>query len=141
MSLNKRECGSCTKCCDGWLSGPKYGYHVYPGKPCHFLKNKKCSIHFARPTSCSTYNCLWLIDETVPENFKPEHTNTILTLRNENNFKYIEAKSAGGNMPVQMLNWLFTLMQKKKINIYFQINDEWNWWGTDDFVKYMNSFK
>ena len=30
----KKECGTCTKCCEGWLGANIKGHEMYPGKPC-----------------------------------------------------------------------------------------------------------
>ena len=41
----------------------------------------KCSIYETRPDSCRTYNCLWLVDERVPEEFKPSKTKVVLNAK------------------------------------------------------------
>ena len=60
-----RECGTCTKCCDGTTSvgGDIFGHIYGNGKPCHFLNltEKKCGIYKDRPNDpCKTYKCMWL---------------------------------------------------------------------------------
>lgn len=57
--MNRRECGKCTACCDGHLAGEAYGHQFYPGTPCHFLIEKKCSIYENRPSVCQKYFCAW----------------------------------------------------------------------------------
>lgn len=68
-SLKFRPCGECTACCSGQLAGEIYGHIMFPGKPCHFLKNNRCSIYENRPTSpCRTFQCGWsqyLFDEDM----------------------------------------------------------------------------
>ena len=63
----KRECGTCTKCCEGWLTGEALGHNFYPGKPCHFLAvNKGCTVYAKRPKDpCSSYKCAWLANEDI----------------------------------------------------------------------------
>lgn len=58
--MNFRSCGECTACCSGQLAGEIYGHKMFPGKPCYFLKGKKCSIYENRPVSpCQKYQCAW----------------------------------------------------------------------------------
>jgi len=137
---NKRKCGSCTKCCEGWLSATIYGRKMYTGNPCHFKSNNGCSIYKDRPKEpCKDFKCEWLINEEVPEWLKPEYCNVILINENKDGFNFIRATEAGGKMPVEVLNWLFLFIFNKKINLCYQVASGWNWFGSLEFVKYMES--
>lgn len=57
--LPVRECGSCTMCCKSmsvWeIEKPN---NVW----CRHVRNhSSCAIYETRPTSCRTFNCLWLL--------------------------------------------------------------------------------
>ena len=58
--IAERACDGCTRCCEGWLTGIAYGYEFYPGKKCHFLSSKNCTIYPIRPDNpCKTFQCQW----------------------------------------------------------------------------------
>lgn len=79
-----RVCGTCTECCGGALALNVYGQEVSPGTPCRFMvKCGGCSIYEDRPVEpCSTYKCLWLSNEDVPDWLKPEVSGAIFDIRN-----------------------------------------------------------
>ena len=42
----ERECGTCTKCCEGWNVFNIQGKSIKPGKPCSFVEEGKgCTIY------------------------------------------------------------------------------------------------
>src|SRR5205814_3535317 len=61
LHVEKRECGTCTACCDGWAIGTIYGHEMKPGVPrseehtselqslrhlvCRLLLEKKNHLH------------------------------------------------------------------------------------------------
>ena len=57
-----RQCGTCTKCCEGHLVGTINGKEMYPGKPCYLLQiGKGCSDYENRPEEpCKAFNCQWI---------------------------------------------------------------------------------
>ena len=85
MSNQERSCGSCTKCCEGWLEGDAHGHDFSPGKPCYFLIQKKgCTIYSDRPEHpCRSFKCAWLADTSVPDHIKPNVSETIFMISNQ----------------------------------------------------------
>lgn len=74
-----RSCGSCTKCCEGYLMLEVQGYTVDLGKPCPFVKQHSgCTIYPNRPDGCKEYQCGWLKSDILPEEFKPEITGVLV---------------------------------------------------------------
>jgi hypothetical protein len=71
-----RSCGSCTLCCKllgiRELEKPQGSWcpHCRPGKGCR--------IYDERPPSCREFNCQWLMDETLPEAFRPDRSKVVL---------------------------------------------------------------
>lgn len=140
MNDYKRICGNCTKCCEGWLEGTIYGKKMYPGKPCHFKKDNGCSIYENRPDEpCKNFNCEWLTEKEIPEWMKPEYSNVILSGKQKNGISFVLATEAGGDMRVEVLNWLLNFMIDKKVNLMYQVKGGWNWIGSPEFVNYMNN--
>lgn len=71
-----RECGDCTMCC-------KLAAVPELAKPAnvwckHVAQGVGCKIHDTRPTSCSTFDCQWLLDPTLGPEWKPNHAKFLL---------------------------------------------------------------
>lgn len=64
-----RLCGECTICCR---------FYAVPeiGKPeqewCGHCGPGGCGIHLTRPQPCRNFSCFWLMDETFPEDLRPD---------------------------------------------------------------------
>ena len=135
-----RECGDCTACCQGWLSGVAHGREFYPGQPCHFVGCNGCSIYEDRPESpCKTYSCEWLRNTDVPEWMKPSVSNVIITgkeLEKPDGSKqiYLEVVEAGKKIDSRALNWLFRLHLRTKIPIRVQVEGFYNWYESPTFA-------
>lgn len=134
-----RSCGSCTACCEGWLDGVAHDRHFWPGRPCHFVTNKGCSIYKDRPDNpCKTFNCAWLVDNKIPEWLKPNQSKVIIVRREKQGISYLSVSEAGSKMPVEVLSWLFIEYAKGNIeNMMYQIHGYWNFVGTKEFSDVM----
>ena len=74
----ERSCGTCTKCCEGWLPTTIHGKEVKVGSPCQYVSLDGCSIYADRPVNpCVKFKCVWLADEEVPDWVKPENSGVI----------------------------------------------------------------
>ena len=141
MTENKRTCGDCTACCDGWLSGNVNGHDFYPGMPCHYSGCNGCSIYEDRPESpCKTYSCEWLVNPEVPEWMKPSDSGVILTGKQRESpdgskQTYLEVLELGKKIDSTVLNWLFRLYLRTNIPIKVQIDGGYNWYGTTEFFQ------
>ena len=139
MSENKRTCGDCTACCDGWLSGNVNGHDFYPGMPCHYSGCNGCSIYEDRPESpCKTYSCEWLMNTEVPEWMKPNESGVILTGKQKEGpdgtiFQYLEVLEMGKKIDSSILNWLFRLYLRTGVPVKVQIDGGFNWYGNEAF--------
>ena len=71
-----RVCGTCNFCCKvmeiAELAKPagQWCAHSPPGKG--------CGIYGDRPQSCRDFSCLWLLDERLPDHFRPDRTKVVL---------------------------------------------------------------
>lgn len=134
MEQVKRECGSCTKCCDGWLIGEAHGHKFWPSKPCHFKATNKCAIYESRPEKpCKTYNCQWLMDDAIPYWMKPNEINAIITNREVKGIKYFDIQEAGEKLRVEVLNWIVMFALSRNVNIQYRIDSFPNRIGTKEF--------
>ena len=73
-----RTCGSCSLCCKVMeikeLKKPM-------NKWCsHCAKGGGCSIYPTRPAECRTFDCLWLKDESFPDEFRPQRSKIVFTV-------------------------------------------------------------
>lgn len=137
-----RQCDGCTACCEGWLTADIYGFKMYPGRKCHFVKTGGCSIYERRPKEiCVTYLCAWRTDSRIPEWMKPSEAKTISTWRyvEEIEEHYLHVIEAGEKLRVEVLSWLMAFHRDTKFNIAFQINGITHYYGTDKFLQWMST--
>lgn len=132
-----RNCGSCTKCCDGWLIGEANGHKFYPGRKCFFVGENSCSIYEQRPDNpCKSYKCMWLTNkDSVPEWMKPDRVNAILTLRKFQGKDYIELAEAGEHLRSEVLSWAIQYALNNDMYINYMINGSWNRIGSVEFLE------
>jgi len=132
-----RSCGDCTLCCEGWLVGNVQGHEIYPGRKCHFVDvGKGCTIYDERPEMCQKYECQWLIDKNIPEWLKPNRSDVILKVKEIHGYTYLEVTETGKKIDSEILSWLFSnLVQNVYVNIKYQVNGGWNYFGNPNFLK------
>ena len=80
----RRSCGACTACCDGWLQIDVRGHQVRPGRPCPFRAEHGCSIYDERPQHpCREFVCGWLAASSpLPEWMRPDRSDMIMLAAN-----------------------------------------------------------
>jgi hypothetical protein len=64
-----RTCGGCTLCCR-FFSVPEL--RKPEGEWCVHCTATGCGIHPTRPRSCRNFECFWLMDESFPEDLRPD---------------------------------------------------------------------
>lgn len=130
-----RSCGTCTKCCEGYLYGEVRGIKFYPGMPCHFKGNGCCTIYPDRPKKqCQDFNCLWLTDDRLPEWMKPDKSDVILVKVITDKHEFVEAYEAGSKMDSTVLNRLLQYAMHHNLNLLYQVGGGWNAIGTPEFL-------
>tara|TARA_R110000803_G_scaffold34061_1_gene74514 strand:- start:61 stop:495 length:435 start_codon:yes stop_codon:yes gene_type:complete len=127
MINKKRECGSCSTCCEGWVHGEAHGYPFYPGRPCHFMKKTSkggCSIYKNRPQDpCKLFKCGWLENPKLfPEWLKPELSKLIIVSEIKEGHQYYIFKNCGEELSAKFLDWIvvFSLTNKKNVIYYLE---------------------
>ena len=81
-----RECQQCALCCklldiEGLAAQGAWCKYCQPGKiyGC-------CKIHDARPEICVGYECVWRLDDTMPETLKPNRCGVVFEEYQPENF-------------------------------------------------------
>ena len=69
-TVQSRSCGGCTLCCKVYevpvLTKPK-------GKWCaHCSPGKGCAIHMTRPEFCRDFQCMWILDAKLGDEWRPD---------------------------------------------------------------------
>ena len=72
---DKRTCNGCTLCC-------KIVSVLELEKPSmtwcqHCDIGKGCKIYDSKPKSCKSFDCLWLVNEWIPEELRPDRCNIV----------------------------------------------------------------
>jgi len=137
-----RECGDCTKCCEGWLSANINGHQMHPGRPCHFLASGKCTIYENRPGTCRNYNCAWKSDDIFPAWMRPDLIGVIITKvthPTRSDLTHYEVAEAGGKLDIKTLNWLIHWAIDTGTNLFYEIEGKHHAIGSATFKQAMNT--
>ncbi len=135
----KKECGTCTKCCEGWLRADIRGHKMYPGKPCFFIEiGKGCKDYKNRPEDpCKRFTCGWIEVKDMPEEFRPEISGVIMHMKDNDGSPYMVLSKAPNNPTEQYLSWAIVYARSKNINIIWSVDDKTWWLGDNEFCKQM----
>ena len=131
-----RQCGTCTRCCEGWLEANILGQDLRNGKNCQFLKDSSCSIYADRPHEpCRNYTCAWLDDTIFPDWLKPHLSNVIITKKVPDDVKltHYTVVETGVKMDATVLNWIILWSIRENINLIYCIDGEKHCLGDEHF--------
>ena len=137
----KRECGTCTKCCEGYVNGEALGHSFHRGKPCHFVSiGKGCTVYAKRPKDpCVTFKCQWLENPDIPEWFKPSEIEAIVKHSEIQGIHYLSLIEAGKTLESRVLSWFIQYALNKRLNFVWQVEGELSWVGSPEFHQAMVS--
>jgi hypothetical protein len=119
--MAKRECGSCTACCEGWLESDEL--NMRPGRACQHCTQAGCAIYDQRPEDpCIRFICGWLQDGSpLPDHLRPDRAGVIVLFdRPWHNWDVIRAIPTGPKVPAASLEWLKTHAQEVRLPLLFQ---------------------
>ena len=137
----KRECGTCTKCCEGYLTATVRGHEMSKGKPCFFVEiGKGCKDYKNRPKDpCKDFTCGWKVIDEMPDNFKPEESGVIFTWQKteKSNMLYLKLHQAPNNPSPQILTWAFLFVLKHNTNFLWGLDERFYYYGSIDFCNEM----
>lgn len=140
-----RSCESCTKCCEGFLVATIRGHKMgdvingdnHNPVPCPFVqKNVGCKEYKLRPVDpCRKFKCEWLINENIPESFKPNLSNTIVTKqRTKSGEEYLLLTDAGSDLDQNVLDWFLMYSKHNNINFGWRKNGISRFAGSKQFL-------
>ena len=121
--MTERSCGSCTACCEGWLTS-KY-IDMKPGKPCKHCTAQGCAIYPERPEQpCVTFKCAWLNQEiAMPDSMRPDRCGAIvMTGRKWRRVNVVMVAPTGPEVPEETLEWLKAHARETKMPLMFREN-------------------
>ena len=132
-----RECGNCTKCCEGPLDGiPNRG----PGTPCVYVSlGKGCTIHDMRPKLCKSFQCGWRTEEKIPLEMKPSLTNYIPYLKYVNDIPYYFFVPAPDKMNQMEIKLLKAWADAAEINVGWEEDGVDKYYGSQEFLESLNT--
>jgi len=138
-----KQCGECSKCCDGWLHANIRGNVLSPGNKCIFLTNDpngSCSIHKDRPIKpCQIFSCIWLITD-MPEHLKPSLSGVIAMNNKIDGVPYVFLVNAPNYPTDEIINW-FKEKEKYSNLLYFDTDDNIVYIGETKFIEVIELHK
>jgi hypothetical protein len=153
FDYTKRECGTCSECCQGHLYGDAHGIPFFPGQPCHYWDPSNscggCSIHKDRPPICSDFECLWKQTKQMPQWMRPDRTKVLMYQRAYQDVEgdylepgevinWISAVECNQKMDSAMLSWLIQQARNNDWNLHYQINKVDHYLGSEVFHNFVN---
>jgi hypothetical protein len=83
-----RQCGTCTLCCK--LMGIEALDKPLGAWCAHCQPSKGCDIYPDRPQECRSFNCAWLLDESLGEEWYPKKSKIVLTLERDRIIAHVD---------------------------------------------------
>lgn len=116
---------------------------MYPGRPCFFLSEGRCTDYEGRPNTCKSYNCAWKKEhEVFPEWMRPDLTGVIITkviMPTRKDMVHYEVAEARGKLDVKTLNWLVQWALDTGANLYYEIEGKHHAIGSPAFRSWITS--
>lgn len=136
-SVSRRDCGSCTACCDGWVRMNIYGHEVRPGRPCPYSTGQSCSIYERRPEHpCRKFVCGWLEQNSpLPDEYRPDKIGVIFVIMDWHGLPIYALTPAGRDPGGETLEWVEKWSRKHQQPFIYQMHDEWYAFGPTAFQK------
>ncbi len=144
-----RQCGACTRCCDGWVEGEIRGHRMHPGQACHFLVpgpgagpgsgHGLCSIYSERPQSpCRNFVCAWLAPgSALPDSFRPDQIGVIAVATRWRGAPALILVSAGNDPDEATLEWMRAHAQSTRTPFFYAQGGERFGFGPPQFQQEM----
>ncbi len=78
--MSDRVCFPCTLCC-AFFGVPELAKPA--GMPCPHRVEAGCGIHSDRPQSCRNFECFWLMDDSFPEDLRPDLCGVVVSFNED----------------------------------------------------------
>ena len=110
---------------------------MFPGRPCHFVGEGCCTIYNERPeTPCKTFSCAWKENVVMPEWLRPDKSNCILVLIDQDGFKYLKAIETEFDMKSNVLSYIIQFCIKNNVNLTWVVKGQEYHLGSPDFLEW-----
>lgn len=131
----RRECGSCTACCDGWLKIVIRGVEVSPNHPCPYSQAGNCAIYAERPEDpCRKFVCGWLAPGSpFPEDFRPDRIHTIFLRSIWRGAPTYGLVPAGADPDDRLIAWMEAFAARTGTPFLFVRRGQWYAHGPAEF--------
>jgi Fe-S-cluster containining protein len=114
---------------------------MYPGSPCFFLAEGKCTDYEGRPKTCQSYDCAWKTEPQVfPEWMRPDLVGVIISrivVPSREDLAHYEVAEANGKLDVRTLNWLIQWSAETGNNVLYQVEGKHHPVGSQTFRREM----
>ena len=141
-SNNTRECGGCTACCEGWLTGEVNGHKFSPSIPCYYMVKGGCSIYEDRPEQpCKSFSCEWITNENYPAWMKPTESGVLAFIRTftRKDGSVLPYRVVHETRPMSTEVLFFFILQhfRDQVPLRLQLKGTWHFLGPQDWVEAM----
>jgi hypothetical protein len=111
------------------------------GNPCPLVRlNRGCGDYDNRPYNpCKTFACSWLVNDKIPEEFKPSYANIIMVDRESNGFSYVHMYEAGRSIKKKHIEWAKAYAKENNANVVWFSKGETHYAGSVEFGEYMKN--
>jgi len=135
----RRQCGTCTACCDGWVAGNIRGHEMKPGQPCHFRGEGCCTIYAQRPVEpCRNFVCGWLMPGSpFPEEFRPDRLGVMAVPTRWRARPAFILCSAGRDPDERLLEWMREFSSRTGAPFFYEQRGERFGFGPPEFQQEM----
>jgi hypothetical protein len=133
-----KQCGSCTKCCEGTLVTVVLGQRLGP-KACQYVEPcVGCTIHETRPQNpCRDFECAWLQEEEFDDSMRPDKSGVIpifKTMPNSEMYLVLRDCDLVNNNSLQAY---VDYAASRGMNVAWIVQGYTNWAGTNEFTNFM----
>ncbi len=130
-----RSCGTCTACCDGWLTATIRGHEMRVGVPCHFRGTGGCTIYEDRPADpCRGFHCAWRLGgNPFPESFRPDRLGVIILAKRWRDRVAYYLRPAGRELDASLLEWMRSHSEATGTPFLFEVNGRYRGFGSAEF--------
>ncbi len=135
----KRECGTCTACCDGWVEGTIRGRVMKAGVPCHFRGEGCCTIYEERPQEpCRNFICGWMMrGSPFPDSFRPDRLGVMMVPTRWRGKPAFILRSAPRDPDEELLGWMRAFSVDTGIPFFYESRGERFGFGPPEFQREM----
>lgn len=135
-----KECGECGRCCDGRFKAEIFGVPMGNGIKCTYYDTKcGCTIYDKRPEHpCRSYNCAWLLDESIPDWMKPSISNVVMTHKphpTDDSLSYYDVMEHSKKIDSVVLNWVIRWALANGKNIIYEVEGKLYTIGNQKFLE------